>query len=345
MFKAAAPHPTLSVTVTNYNYGRFLRQNIESILSQSFDDFELILVDNASTDNSVAIMRMYAARDPRMRIITHSQNEGMFASHREALALCRGRYRVHVDADDWVLSRDAFEVQVALLEQHPKMGFVFSSLTVVDGEGKVLTVSHPYQHDAVLSSDLAFESLFSFNLNHSGMMLRLDIFRSTAGYPEVYPQVSDQLLAVRLSERAELVGYINRSLYAFRQHGANVNLHPDLDVMKEQILPALQSAFDGPVGSRLAPAVKRRMMRRALVHIPTQYIFRGRPMMGWRLYWESLKLRPADTLFQRRTLSLVVRTLLGDRGFQSLLVWLGLGANSADRSIMTVRKPTTSRSK
>src|SRR5215211_5099334 len=84
--------PLLSVTVGNYNYGRFLAQNIESILGQTFRDFELILIDNASTDDSLAVMERYAAADPRIRIVAHSQNEGMFASLRESCALARGRY-------------------------------------------------------------------------------------------------------------------------------------------------------------------------------------------------------------------------------------------------------------
>src|SRR4051812_18597327 len=188
--------PTLSVTVTNYNYGRYLDQNITSILSQRFDDFELILIDNASTDDSVRIMRRYEAADPRIRVVAHAENQGMFASLRESCDVARGRYRVHVDADDWVLSSDAFTAQVALLDRHPAMGLVYSSLTLVDADGALLHASHPYPQDRVLHIEEALEALVSFNVNHSGLMFRLDCYRSTTGYAEEYPHIADVLLAV-----------------------------------------------------------------------------------------------------------------------------------------------------
>jgi glycosyltransferase involved in cell wall biosynthesis len=316
--------PTLSVTVTNYNYARFLDQNIESIRSQSFDDFEIILIDNASTDESVDIMRKHAAIDPRVRVIAHAENVGQIASLRESCDLCRGQYRLHVDADDWVLSPDAFKDQVQLLEKNPSMALVYSSLALVDADGRLLSSSHPYAHDVVLPSEIALEQMVGFNLNHSGMMFRLDRYRATDGYTEAYPHMCDVALAVRLSKPGDLVGYIDRPLYAFRQHGANLHLKPHLQIVKREVLPVIALAFDGALGSRLADrsAVKRRAIRNGLVHFPTQHIFSGQLRIGWQLYWESVKLRPRDTIFQGRTLALVARTLFGSEGYRRLVSML-----------------------
>jgi glycosyltransferase involved in cell wall biosynthesis len=317
------PPPRLSVTVTNYNYGRYLAQTIESILTQSFDDFELILIDNASTDESLAVMQRYAEMDPRIRIVAHHENQGMFASLRQSCALARGRYRVHVNADDWILSPEAFRTQVDLLDSHPTMSLVYSSLTMVDRDGQTLNVSHPHDRDLVMPSEEALEGLLSFQLADSGLMFRLDCFRATAGYPDDRPHVADQLLAVRLSEQAELVGYLDRPLYAFRQHGSNLNLRAESDVVKREFLPALDEAFRGPVGVRLPRSVKRRMRRTMLVHLPTQFIFNDRRRAGWCLYWESVKVRPIDTVFQPRTLALAARTVLGARGYDRLRSCIG----------------------
>ena len=68
--------PLVSVTVTNYNYARFVTRNIESILTQTFTDFELIVIDNASTDDSIAILEDFARRDERIRLIAHEVNQG-----------------------------------------------------------------------------------------------------------------------------------------------------------------------------------------------------------------------------------------------------------------------------
>lgn len=316
--------PLLSVTVMNYNYGRFLGRNIESILSQSFDDFELVLIDNASTDGSLEIMRRYASTDPRISIVAHATNLGMFASLRESCDLSRGRYRVPIEADDWVLSSDAFEAQVDLLERHPSMAFAYSAMTMTGSDGRVFHVSRPYHHDVVLPGEEAVEAILSFALTHTGMMMRLDALRATSGYQEGFPHIIDMMLAVRLCEVGD-VGYIDRSLYAFRQHETNLHLRPQLEVVRREVLPVIDAAFDGPLGARVqdAAAVRRRVVGKALVHLPTQYIFVGQYRAGWRMYWESVKVRPAATIVQPRTLSLLSRTVLGDRGHRWLTSRLG----------------------
>jgi glycosyltransferase involved in cell wall biosynthesis len=311
------PPPTLSVTVTNYNYAAFLPRAIDSILAQSFNDFELVIIDNASTDESLSVILAYD--DPRIRLIAHDVNVGGLASFRESCDVSRGTYRVHVDADDWVLDTDAFRRQVEMLRSHPDMAFVYSSLTIFGGDGQKSWVSRPHQGDTVLRGEQALEDILGFNFGHSGLMFRLDLYRQTGGYPDGMPHIDDLVLAVRLAELGS-VGYVDAELYAFNQHGANVHLSPQLSVVRDEVLPMIDAAFNGPLGRVLpdARAVRRRVERRALVHLPTIYIFSGQLRAGWRLYWQSLLARPWLTVAQPRTLSLVARSALGDRGFSAL---------------------------
>jgi glycosyltransferase involved in cell wall biosynthesis len=310
--------PVLSVTVTNYNYAHFLPEALDSILAQSFEDFELIVIDNASTDGSIELLAEYAERDPRVRLIAHQQNQGGLASLRESCDVARGRYRVQVDADDWVISPTAFAEQVDMLERHPAMAFVYSTMTRYGPDGSKVGVSRPYPNDTVLPGELALEAILSFALTHSGMMFRLAAYRSTAGYPDGLPHVDDMLLGVRLAEVGD-VGYLDRELYAFRQHGANVHLAPQLPVVKEEILPVIEAAFEGPLGPRVPASVRRRVVRNALVHLPTQYIFAGQRRAGWRLYWESVKARPLATVAQLRTLSLLAVSVLGADRYRAMV--------------------------
>jgi glycosyltransferase involved in cell wall biosynthesis len=314
------PCPLLSVTVTNYNYGRFLSKNIESILCQTFTDFELIIIDNASNDASLSIIQRHAERDSRIRLIAHDWNVGMLESLRESCDVAQGRYRVHVDADDWVISTDAFQRQIDVLEANPRMSFAYSSLTLFGPDEKKTNVSHPYPKDTVLPGELALEAILGFNTNHSGMMLRLDAYRQCGGYPDGFVMCLDILLAVRLCEHGD-VGFLDQELYAFRQHGANDHLALRLRGIRDEILPVIGAAFDGPLCGKLKnpAAVRRRVLRRALVHVPTQNIFSGHVRLGWRMYWESVKVRPLETVFQRRTISLVARTLLGSAGFTKVV--------------------------
>ena len=141
--------PRLSVTVTNYNYADYLPRNIESVLSQSFEDLKLIVIDNASTDNSVELVQKYADGDPRVRLIAHEVNQGSLASFRESCDVSRGRYRVQVDADDWVRMPDALERQVRLLDANPQMTFAFSALTMEGDDGQEPSIYRPFQGDQV----------------------------------------------------------------------------------------------------------------------------------------------------------------------------------------------------
>ena len=312
--------PSLTVTVTNYNYAHFLPRCLDSIQSQSFTNFELIVIDNASSDDSLRVIEQHAEQDSRVRVIAHERNQGALASLRESCDLSRGQYRVHVDADDWIISPDAFAQQLSMLEANREVVFVYSSMTMFGPDGEKILVSRPYDRDTVLPGERALEAVLGFNLTHSGLMLRLDAYRAAGGYPNGMLHVNDMLLAVRMCERGD-VGYLDRELYAFRQHGKNIHLGPQLQVVKREILPVIDAAFDGPLGPRIPDgvAVRRRVTRNALVHLPTQYIFRGERLFGWRLFWESMKVRPIDTALQRRTLSLLARTVLGQSAYARLV--------------------------
>src|SRR6188768_2020632 len=123
---APKPAPTLSVTVLNYNYGNYLPQCLDSILAQTFEDFELIVVDDCSTDNSLEVIKPYL-RDPRVRLVSHAKNVGYSGSLIEGTeAHSRGDFVTVISADDMVRRPDAFERQIELLSAHPEASFCFT---------------------------------------------------------------------------------------------------------------------------------------------------------------------------------------------------------------------------
>ena len=206
-----------------------------------------------------------------------------------------------------------------MLESNPDMAFVYSSLTMFDEHGTKSWVSRPYTEDTVVSGENALADILGFSFGHSGLMLRLSTYRATLGYPDDMPHIDDLVLAVRMAELGS-VGYVDAELYAFSQHGANVHMSPQQSVIRDEVLPMIELAFDGPLGDRLpnARAVRRGVERRALVHLPTAYIFTDRTLDGWRLYFQSVRQRPMTTVLQPRTLSLIARTILGQRRFESV---------------------------
>ena len=107
------PMPKLSVIVPVYNTEKYLRECIDSILAQTFTDFELILVNDGSTDGSGAICDEYAAKDPRIQVI-HQENGGATVARRSGVSCACGEYITFVDSDDWI-SKDMYAVMMALL--------------------------------------------------------------------------------------------------------------------------------------------------------------------------------------------------------------------------------------
>jgi glycosyltransferase involved in cell wall biosynthesis len=121
---AIAVRPSVTVLVPCYNYGRFLNQCIDSVLAQDGVSVRIIIVDDASTDNSAQIATTYAQQDPRVQLISSPQNLGMIPALNLGLQHVDGDYFVKLDADD-MLPAGSLKRSVALLESYPNIGFVY----------------------------------------------------------------------------------------------------------------------------------------------------------------------------------------------------------------------------
>src|SRR6187401_3712053 len=127
--------PRLSVGLPVYNGQRFLRAALESILAQTFGDFELIVCDNASTDATEAICREYAARDPRVRYFRHPTNIGPAANYNACFRHARGelfRWAAHDD----VIAPQLFQMSIDALDRDPAAVAVYPNSCEIDAEGR-----------------------------------------------------------------------------------------------------------------------------------------------------------------------------------------------------------------
>ncbi len=117
----------VSVLMTTYNREKYLEQAVRSVLASTYEDFELIIVDDQSKDKSLAIARELAGQDSRIRVILNEKNLGDYPNRNKAAGLARGKYLKYVDADDLIYPT-GLQVLVNGMEQHPEAGFGLCSL-------------------------------------------------------------------------------------------------------------------------------------------------------------------------------------------------------------------------
>ena len=108
----------ISVLMSVYNADKYLTEAMDSILAQTYPDFEMIVVNDKSTDKSGDILKAFAQKDPRIVILENAQNLGLTRSLNRGLAIAKGEYVARMDADD-ISAPDRFQKQVAFLDMHP----------------------------------------------------------------------------------------------------------------------------------------------------------------------------------------------------------------------------------
>jgi hypothetical protein len=209
--------PPLTVLMPVYNAAPHLRQALDSVLAQSYRDYELLAIDDGSSDGSREILR--TCSDPRLRLVEHSRNLGLTASLNEGLVLARGALVARQDADD-VSRPERFERQVGFLRAHPEVALVGSQAAVIDAAGRRLgSLEKPCEATA-----LRFELLFDNGFVHSAVMFRRSVVRDElGGYDASYRYCQDFALWSRLV-RSRAAANLPQTLLSNREHAGSMTL-------------------------------------------------------------------------------------------------------------------------
>lgn len=219
--------PAVSVLLPNYNGSEFLQKAVDSVLNQSFTDFELIVVEDGSTDGSAELLASYS--DPRIRIIPLEQNEHICVALNTGLAAARGKYIARIDSDDcWLPNK--LEKQYRYMEENPDCGACFSLVTVVDEKETILTeeqspfVSIFREGNRTRYEWLRYLFFSGCHLCHSSAFFRRDIVEQLGPYRTSLVQIQDYEYWLRIANVSELY-VIQEPLvrYRHRLKGGNVS--------------------------------------------------------------------------------------------------------------------------
>jgi len=216
--KAVKP-PRISVCIPTYNYARYLPYAIESVLSQRFGDFELIVQDDCSTDDTTEVLRGYASRDVRIRFEMNPSRLGLVENWNRCLSRAGGTYVKFVFADDALSSPCALEKMSSVLDGHPEVSLVGSPRTLVDAEGRELGVKADFRGDRIEEGTGIIRRCLLREANLIGEPSVVMFRRSEAarGFHTGYRHLPDMEMWFHLLERGKFA-FIDEPLSLFRIH-------------------------------------------------------------------------------------------------------------------------------
>ena len=214
-----APHaPTVSVLVKAFNHAPYIRQTIHSILNQSFQDFEIVVTDDASTDGTAEILRSFT--DPRIRLQTLPRNLGISGAMNATLARARGRYFAILNSDDWALP-DRLRRQVDFLEANPAVSLAFGLPQTVDDDGNPIEAwsgfAQPLQWPDFSRRSWLRQFFFTGNcLCAPTAMIRREAYEAVGSYDRRLTNLQDLDMWIRMLLAGQAIHLLPEPVTAFR---------------------------------------------------------------------------------------------------------------------------------
>lgn len=229
--------PRITVIISCYNYAQYLPDAVHSVLRQSLEDWEAIVIDDASSDNTAEVMRAFT--DSRIVCVYHKENRGNIVTYNEGIALARGADVVVLSADDQY-HPDFFKRTVAMLDDHPEAGMVYTGWEVINDRGLFIRqVAQPHAEDGVYD-ELPLLVLHC-HIAQCAAVVRKRVYQEVGLF--VYPRDGDWDMWLRIARKYP-IAFIRQSLYRYRRHGDNMSVNfESLTRMEQEYDQIITSLF------------------------------------------------------------------------------------------------------
>jgi len=212
-------NPTVSIIMPVHNGEKYIKESIESILSQTHRNFEFIIINDGSTDNTLLVLEEYSKRDSRIIIKNNVKNKGISNSLNSGLKLARAPLIARMDSDD-IAYPNRLETQVRFMQENPEVSVCGSSIKIY--EAPEICWVPPLQHDAIL-----VRMLFESCLYHPTVMFRKETIVDQGGYNVNFSGAEDYDLWCRLSRNISVrFANISEPLLCYRTHTNTTNRSP-----------------------------------------------------------------------------------------------------------------------
>lgn len=199
----------ISVLLPIYNAEEFLPRTLDSLLCQTYKEFEIIAINDGSKDNSLKLMNEYAKRDKRITVVTQ-ENRGLVKTLNKAASLANGAYLARMDADDLSLPR-RFELQIEAFKKHPSAVLIAGGFDVMNEDDEIL------YHDPVpTEKEELLRALFVRNpIAHGSVMFKAEAFKAVGGYSEECGPTEDYELWSRIVDHGDIVA-VSGTIFRWR---------------------------------------------------------------------------------------------------------------------------------
>jgi len=239
--------PAVSVIIPSYNSGRYLAEAIQSVLDQTYHDFEVIIVDDGSTDNTGEVTRQFD--DSRVRYI-RQENKGLSAARNTGVNAASGEYIAFLDADDAYLP-DKLGSQIKFLENQPSVDVIMDGWVVVNAEGDQLDTVRPWETHPT-KPDITYW-LFSYPYAAQAMMIRRNDILQIGGFDESLTATEDGDLFIRLATDGFCISWSGMATWKYRVHQQNVTRSAS---QISKAIKVLDKYFSTTASQTLNPAIR-----------------------------------------------------------------------------------------
>jgi len=274
--------PLITVIVVNYNYSRYLGGCIDSVLSQTYPNIEIIVVDDGSTDDSLGFLQRYAER---VRII-QQENKGVSAARNAGLPESRGKWIAFLDSDDAWQPEKLQEQSKYLLD--PAVGMVFCGVEYTDDSGECLGYTRPVPASDILPQLVTFAPLAT--AGGSTALVRTDCLRDLGGFDEQLSTAADLDMWIRIAAQYKIHA-LTAPLVKYRRHSASMSLNVELFEHDNHRL--LTKVFSNPSCARIYH-LKQQSFGRFYMILAGSYFQRGNWIRAIQAASKALSYRPQE---------------------------------------------------
>lgn len=239
-------NPKVSVIIANYNSEKFISDAISSILNQTYKDFELIIVDDKSTDNSLLIIDKLVQQDSRIKVIALSKNSGVTYSRQVGLDNAIGKYIAILDSDDISLP-NRLEEQVSYLEENSDVVLVASDYYVITEKGEIKKKKKVHKNKAAIKWYLTFGNCFA----HSTITFRLSEAKELGGYDQNIKRGLDMELSSKLLTKGN-AGAIPKPLSYWRTYSKSMTKSVDKFELQKNYISSVQNSISFHLNKKIS---------------------------------------------------------------------------------------------